>query len=172
MKSSQLLQTLNGTVLEGATPDEAEEMIETMTIDEEIVVEDVQESDFTIQDIVPANMREIVVSNEANIDDDFAIARKNIMEIASRGGEALETALELIKATEHPRSIEVAANLMKTLTDINASVLDLHEKKRKIKEKAEPSGDGSAVVQHNTQNNFFVGTTKELLERKKQLSNP
>lgn len=164
MKSSQQSQILEGTVLEGASADEAEELLSAMDDDEEIVVTEVQESGFTIQDIVPVGMREIIVSEENTIDDDFAIARKNIMEIAQKGQEALDTALELIKATEHPRSIEVAAGLMKTLTDINASVLDLHEKRKKVK--GTPESEAPTQV-NNTQNNYFVGTTADMLKRTK-----
>lgn len=164
MKSSQPLpDQIKNTIFEGTDSDQAESLIIDMELENDIIAKTVDESKFKIQDIVPVGMREIVVDeSEANVEDDFLIARRNIMDITSKGAEALECALELIKATEHPRAIEVAANMMKTLTDINMSVIDLHDKKQKVKSK-EAVAQPLSATQNNITNNF-IGTTNDMLE--------
>jgi len=69
-------------------------------------------------------------------------------------------ALEVAKASEHPRAFEVVGNLMKQLSDVNAQLLDLHEKKQKLDLPAAKKEEASKQVTNN--NAIFVGSTAEL----------
>ena len=111
-----------------------------------------------------------LTKEEKEAEEDFNVARTNVKDILDKGSEALHSILRIAEASEHPRAFEVAANLIKTLTDSNKSLLDLHEKRHQLApvktEEAKP--DGPSV----TNNNVFVGTTAELLELIKAGKNP
>ena len=109
---------------------------------------------------------------EKEAEEDFAVARENVKDILDKGTEALAGILRIAEASEHPRAYEVAANLIKTLTESNKSLLDLHETRRqlapiKVEEKKSEQASGNV-----TNNNVFVGSTAELLELIKQGKNP
>ena len=92
-------------------------------------------------------------------DNDFEYARRTYHDILTKGSEAMEEMMEVARATEHPRAFEVLATTMKTLADVNGSLLDLHKKKKDMKKQdqkgALPSGG-------TTNNNLFVGSTADL----------
>lgn len=96
--------------------------------------------------------------SDGNVNNDFEFARRTYHDILAKGTEAMEEMMEVAKATEHPRAFEVLATTMKTLADVNGSLLDLHKKKKEIRKKDEKT----ALPNSNTTNNLFVGSTTDL----------
>ena len=92
-------------------------------------------------------------------DNDFEYARQTYHHILAKGSEAMEEMMEVARATEHPRAFEVLATTMKTLADVNGSLLDLHKKKKDIDKKDQPAG---LPPVGGTTNNLFVGSTTDL----------
>jgi|TARA_B110000459_G_C16460672_1_gene425026 hypothetical protein len=92
-----------------------------------------------------------------NVDNDIEFARRNYYDILTRGGEAMEEMMEVAKATEHPRAYEVFATMMKTMSDVNGGLIDLHKKSKEIKK-----SDIPALGAGTTNNNVFVGSTADL----------
>lgn len=90
---------------------------------------------------------------------DFDQSRKNLNILLMQGEDALMGALEVAKASEHPRAFEVVGNLMKQLADVNQQLLDLHKQKQQL-ENASEGGSGKKGVTNN--NAIFVGSTTEL----------
>lgn len=90
---------------------------------------------------------------------DFEQSRKNLNLLLMQGEDALMGALEVAKASEHPRAFEVVGNLMKQLADVNQQLLDLHKQKQQL-ENASEGGSGKKGVTNN--NAIFVGSTNEL----------
>jgi hypothetical protein len=90
------------------------------------------------------------------LDDDYETTRSNLHTILQQGQDALYHALEVAKASEHPRAFEVVGGLMKHLSDINTQLLDLHKKKQSIEA---PTKEERKSV---TNNAIFVGSTNEL----------
>lgn len=108
---------------------------------------------------------EVIVpeSNAQNekIDYDYDKTRANLHSLLAQGQEALMHALEVAKASEHPRAFEVVGNLVKQLSEVNAQLLDIHEKKQKLDGKTDKKDDVS--TKNVTNNNaIFVGSTTEL----------
>lgn len=105
-------------------------------------------------------------SDDSDIDDDVELVRDNIKNLLLTGEDMLETAVELAKNSEQPRAFEIAANMMKQLTDMNHQLLDIHEKKQKLSKK---STDNITLTNNKTINNtVFVGTTSDFDARIEQ----
>jgi DNA polymerase II large subunit len=143
---------------------------ETLSMKPLIVGELVEKDETTGTEMIPAPEPEELTQEEKDAEEDFAVARENVKDILDKGTEALAGILRIAEASEHPRAYEVAANLIKTLTESNKSLLDLHEQRRQLAPvKVEEKKPEAASV---TNNNVFVGTTAELLELIKQGKNP
>ena len=136
-----------------------------------LIVGELVEKDETIgTEMIPVPESEELTQEEKDAEEDFAVARENVKDILDKGTEALAGILRIAEASEHPRAYEVAANLIKTLTESNKSLLDLHEQRRQLAPvKVEEKKPEAASV---TNNNVFVGTTAELLALIKQGKNP
>jgi hypothetical protein len=102
---------------------------------------------------------DVVEEQSAALVTDFEQSRKNLNLLLMQGEDALMGALEVAKASEHPRAFEVVGNLMKQLADVNQQLLDLHKQKQQI-ENATEGGSGKKGVTNN--NAIFVGSTTEL----------
>ena len=86
---------------------------------------------------------------------DYKYSRENFYNLVERGQDAITGILELAKESEHPRTYEVAGQLIKTVSEVTERLADLQEKMKRLKE----------VPNHapkNVTNALFVGSTKEL----------
>jgi hypothetical protein len=92
-------------------------------------------------------------------DNDFEYARQVYHDILVKGSEAMDDMMEVARSTEHPRAFEVLSTMMKTLSDVNGNLLDLHKKKKDIDKK---DITALSIPQGSTTNNLFVGSTTEL----------
>jgi DNA polymerase II large subunit len=104
------------------------------------------------------------VTHSSKIEDDYDKARTNIHDLLEKGTEALTSALEVAKQSEHPRAFEVVGNLVKQLTDVNQQLLDLHQQKQKL----DTPKAGEKTVTNN--NAIFVGSTAELTKMIKNMN--
>ena len=94
-------------------------------------------------------------NNEQDIDNDYKYQRENFYNLIERGQDAIDGILDLARESEHPRSYEVAGNLIKQVADVTEKLGDLQEKMKKLKEV--PSS-----APKNVTNALFVGSTAEL----------
>ena len=137
-----------------------------MKIDESLSeVFDIEPMDIKSGELVTTEQPETVPKNE-KIEYDYDKTRSNLHSLLQSGQDALMHALEVAKASEHPRAFEVVGNLMKQLSDVNAQLLELHEKKQKLDLPATKREEATKQVTNN--NAIFVGSTSEL---NKMLSN-
>ena len=107
--------------------------------------------------------------SDGNIDNDFEYSRRIYHDILAKGSEAVDDMMEVARSTEHPRAFEVLATTMKTLADVNGSLLDLHKKKKDIRKKDDKAALPPAG---GTTNNLFVGSTAELQKMLMQQNEP
>ena len=115
-------------------------------------------------EVIDNSTGEIVKTPEGNIETDYDTARANLRELLITGQNALYSALEVAKQSEHPRAFEVVGNLMKQLADVNQQLMDVHQQKAKLD--APKKGAGDKV----TNNAIFVGSTAELNKLIKNMS--
>ena len=93
--------------------------------------------------------------NFEDAEADYKYSRENFYNLVERGQDAITGILELAKESEHPRTYEVAGQLIKTVSEVTERLADLQEKMKRLKE----------VPDHapkNVTNALFVGSTKEL----------
>ena len=91
---------------------------------------------------------------DESLENDFKYARENLYNVIERGTDALNGIVDLAQQSQHPRSFEVVADLIRTLSSANKDLLDLQKKMKDM----EPEDKGPKEVT----NNLFVGTTKDL----------
>ena len=112
-----------------------------------------------IEKIVPTTVPKIIPNtievSEDDIEDDYKYQRDNFYNLVEKGSAAIDGILELAKESEHPRTYEVAGNLIKQVAEVTEKLGDLQEKMRKLKEV--PSN-----APKNVTNALFVGSTTEL----------
>ena len=89
------------------------------------------------------------------VDNDYEYQRRNFYQLVERGQDAIDGILELAKESEHPRSYEVAGNLIKQVAEVTEKLGDLQEKMKKLKEVPNSAPK-------NVTNALFVGSTSEL----------
>ena len=97
------------------------------------------------------------------VEDDAEFARQNIRDLIVKGNDAASHIVEIAKQSEHPRAFEVAAGMLKNLSDMNKDLLEIQKRKQDLQPK----------ITNNTQNlnidkAVFVGSTAELLKQLKE----
>ena len=96
------------------------------------------------------------------IDDDADYARKNIRELIEKGNSAIDNLLLVAKQSEHPRAFEVAAGLIKNLSDLNKDLLEIQKRKKDLSPSQTPNKSNI-----NVDKAVFIGSTTELLKQLK-----
>ena len=99
-----------------------------------------------------------------DIDIDYNYSRENFYNLIERGQDAITGILDLAKESEHPRTYEVAGQLIKTVSEVTERLADLQEKMQRLKEV--PDKGPKSVT-----NALFIGSTKELQSLLKDKSN-
>jgi hypothetical protein len=101
-----------------------------------------------------------------NPDADYS--RANYYNLIEKGNEALDGILEVAKESQHPRAYEVAANMIKNLSDVTEKLMILQKQQKELNpQKAEQQGPTNI----NVDKAVFVGSTAELLKQLKNESN-
>jgi hypothetical protein len=98
---------------------------------------------------------------------DALYSRANYYNLIEKGNEALEGILEVAKESQHPRAYEVAANMIKNLSDVTEKLMVLQKQQQELKPKDEQAGPTNI----NVDKAVFVGSTAELLRQLKNESN-
>ena len=113
--------------------------------------------DKIVPQVMPDNSEVVPYQVESgdDIEKDYEYQRENFYNLVEKGSSAIDGILELAKESEHPRTYEVAGNLIKQVAEVTEKLGDLQEKMRKLKEV--PSN-----APKNVTNALFVGSTKEL----------
>jgi hypothetical protein len=107
------------------------------------------------------------VSKNIDAEDDYDLARGTLRNVIEKGSNALDDIIHLAKNSEHPRTYEVAGQLMKTMSEVAKDLLALQ--KQKIELDKPQAGQAAQNPQIGQQNNIvFTGSTEDLLRMLKQ----
>ena len=78
-------------------------------------------------------MEVLPYQEDDTVDTDIDYARENLYKIVESGNDALETLLNVAKASESPRAFEVVQQFIKTMADANKDLVELQRKKKLLK---------------------------------------
>ena len=90
-----------------------------------------------------------------DVDTDYKYQRENFYNLIERGQDAIDGILEVAKQSDHPRSYEVAGNLISQVADITEKLGRLQASMKRLKEV--PNN-----APKNVTNALYVGSTAEL----------
>ena len=91
-------------------------------------------------------------------EEDLQYARSMLKQAEAYNAEAIEGILHIARNSDQPRAYEVAGGLIKNLQDNAKDMIDVHERQKRV------TADDPKKGQIKTQNNLFVGSTKDLLK--------
>lgn len=109
----------------------------------------------------------VTIHQSENDNPDADYSRANYYNLIEKGNEALEGILEVAKESQHPRAYEVAANMIKNLSDVTEKLMILQKQQQELKPKDELAGPTNV----NVDKAIFIGSTAELLKQLKNESN-
>jgi hypothetical protein len=105
-------------------------------------------------------MQPVTVSvDDSSVDDDAEFARSNIRNLIQKGNVAMDQLLHVAKESEHPRAYEVAAGLIKNLSELNKDLLEIQKRRKDLAPQ-----ESSSVKNVNVDKAVFVGSTAELVK--------
>ena len=90
-----------------------------------------------------------------DIENDYKYQRENFYNLVERGTDAIDGILEIARESEHPRTYEVAGNLIKQVAEVTEKLGELQEKMKRLKEV--PNNAPKSVT-----NALYVGSTAEI----------
>ena len=103
----------------------------------------------------PAPPTETSISR-INANSDYDYVRQNLKELIDQGKMAIEGIMGVASEGESPRAYEVVSQIMKSMADVNKDLIDLHKKKKDLHK------EDDGPKNQTTNNNLFVGSTKDL----------
>jgi hypothetical protein len=106
----------------------------------------------------------ITVHQDSSENPDANYSRANYYNLIEKGNEALDGILEVARESQHPRAYEVAANMIKNLSDVTEKLMILQKQQHDLKPKE------AAQTNINVDKAVFVGSTTELLKKLKNES--
>lgn len=98
---------------------------------------------------------------DKQLEADFDLVRSNIKTALGNTSSVITDAVALARSSDSPRAFEVVATLLKSISDVNRDLLNIHEQRETIKSKRAVKTD-AGVTQNNQQNNYFIGSPAEL----------
>lgn len=141
----------------------------------EIEVTPTEEPEVLVGEIVPSEdtplattantaVEPVAVLPDRDVDYDYAFSRITHRDLIEKGMPALDDLLKVAKESQHPRAYEVAANMMKNLSDMTDKLMVLQKQRKELKAGKEEKPSGDIRVDKAV----FVGSTAELLKQIKQ----
>lgn len=96
-------------------------------------------------------------------EEDFQYARSILKQAEAYNDEAIQGILHIARNSDQPRAYEVAGGLIKNLQDTAKDMIDVQERQKRV-----TADDPNKKGNIKTQNNLFVGSTKDLLSALKK----
>lgn len=132
---------------------------------------------FDVEDVVDKREISVVdsvveIPEDNTVDSDADAVRDTLYNLLKKGEEAFEDLKRIAVAEESPRSFEVLNSMLGQLSDIAVKLMDVHEKKNRIKKASVVQETAAGAVNNGTVNNntVFVGTTADLQEMIKRIN--
>jgi hypothetical protein len=106
----------------------------------------------------------------AQAESDMAFVRGNLYELIQQGTDAVDQMMQVARESQHPRTYEVLAGLIRTMGDMGDKLIQVHKSKQEITG-TKPAGKPETTLVNVEQAAVFVGSTAELLKKIKEEKN-
>ena len=127
--------------------DKLDELLDINNEAEEVVKE-------TNRQLVPRDQNGRFTERKDEQQVDYKYTRNTLYGLVERGQDAIEGILDLAKESEHPRTYEVAGQLIKTVSETSEKLLQIQKMMDDLED--------DRPKNHTTNQNLFVGSTAEL----------
>ena len=127
--------------------DKLDELLDINNEAEEVVKE-------TNRQLVPRDQNGRFTEREDEQQVDYKYTRNTLYGLVERGQDAIEGILDLAKESEHPRTYEVAGQLIKTVSETSEKLLQIQKMMDDLED--------DRPKNQTTNQNLFVGSTAEL----------
>ena len=108
----------------------------------------------TNKQLVPRNEKGQFAERKGEQQIDYKYTRNTLYGLVERGQDAIEGILDLAKESEHPRTYEVAGQLIKTVSETSEKLLQIQKMMDDLEDERPKN--------QTTNQNLFVGSTAEL----------
>lgn len=122
------------------------------------ILDEILDIEESTAELVEKKPNTLTVKRDDTLDDvdtDYKYQRENFYNLIERGQDAIDGILEVAKQSDHPRSYEVAGNLISQVADITEKLGRLQASMKRLKEV--PNN-----APKNVTNALYVGSTAEL----------
>ena len=122
------------------------------------ILDEILDIEETTGELVEPKPSTLTIKRDDKLDDvdsDYKYQRENFYNLIERGQDAIDGILEVAKQSDHPRSYEVAGNLISQVADITEKLGKLQASMKRLKEV--PNN-----APKNVTNALYVGSTAEL----------
>jgi len=121
------------------------------------ILDEILDIEETTGELVKEKPKDIIVRDDTldDVDSDYKFQRENFYNLIERGQDAIDGILEVAKQSDHPRSYEVAGNLISQVAEVTEKLSRLQSSMKRLKEV--PNN-----APKNVTNALYVGSTAEL----------
>ena len=122
------------------------------------ILDEILDIEETTAELVEGKPSTLTIKRDNKLDDvdsDYKYQRENFYNLIERGQDAIDGILEVAKQSDHPRSYEVAGNLISQVAEVTEKLSRLQSSMKRLKEV--PSN-----APKNVTNALYVGSTAEL----------
>ena len=122
------------------------------------ILDEILDIEESTAELVEKKPDTLIVKRDNTLDDvdsDYKYQRENFYNLIERGQDAIDGILEVAKQSDHPRSYEVAGNLISQVAEVTEKLSRLQSSMKRLKEV--PSN-----APKNVTNALYVGSTAEL----------
>ena len=117
----------------------------------------------TIQQNHPITIHQDDSDDVKKVDANFS--RSNYYNLIEKGNEAIDGILNVAKESQHPRAYEVAATLIKNMSEVTEKLMILQKQQQDLQPKEQQQ------TNINVEQAVFVGSTADLLKKVKNETN-
>ena len=122
------------------------------------ILDEILDIEETTGELVEPKPSTLTIKRDDKLDDvdsDYKYQRENFYNLIERGQDAIDGILEVAKQSDHPRSYEVAGNLISQVAEVTEKLSRLQSSMKRLKEV--PNN-----APKNVTNALYVGSTAEL----------
>ena len=100
------------------------------------ILDEILDIEETTGELVKEKPKDIILRDDTldDVDSDYKFQRENFYNLIERGQDAIDGILEVARQSDHPRSYEVAGNLISQVAEVTEKLSRLQSSMKRLKE--------------------------------------